>query len=399
LRAAVTCACLLLFLATIQESNAQDDFRGRLEHPIHSLLLEKESPILRIQWSGEVFVDAPLGNEPPGAQLTLRRARLKFHRNLGPDWQVKLTANYVTDDHFEVDDSYLVYTGWSTVLVKLGINSPPFSLESTSGAASLTFMEEALNVAALAERRSGGISMVKRTPSSILNASLLFFSPKDEGLSSSGQAVVLRYVHAPIDILGRKGVNLGTSFSYRINVSSGETQFRSRPEIATSDTYFVDTGEISGANKIMRTGFEASQVNGRFSWQSELLAVRVERDSAPATGFWGANVFASWFLTGDQRNYDLGQGRFMPQQVSNPLFRGGKGAVELAARASYVDLQDEDIQGGRESNFSLGINWYLNNQLRLSGNMIKVLDINRPGSEFDGSDPLIWAVRLQWLIQ
>jgi len=41
----------------------------------------------------------------------------------------------------------------------------------------------------------------------------------------------------------------------------------------------------------------------------------------------------------------------------------------------------------------------LNNQLRLSGNMIKVLDINRPGNEFDGSDPLIWAVRLQWLIQ
>jgi len=28
-----------------------------------------------------------------------------------------------------------------------------------------------------------------------------------------------------------------------------------------------------------------------------------------------------------------------------------------------------------------------------------VLDVERPGSEFDGSDPLILAVRLQWLVQ
>jgi len=255
-----------------------------------------------------------------------------------------------------------------------------------------------LSVAALAERRSGGVNLLKRTSSSILNASLLAFNPQQDGLSSSGQAVVLHYVHAPLDIMGRKGVNLGGSFSYRINLTGEDTRFRSRPEIATANTYFVDTGEISGADKVIRGGIEASQVRGRFSWQSELLATRVERDAAPAASFWGAYINASWFLSDDHRNYDLGQGKFAPQDVSNPLFNGGWGAFEVAARASYVDLQDVDVNGGRETNLTLGLNWYLNDQLRLTGNVIKVLGVDRPGSEFDGFDPLIWGLRAQWLI-
>ena len=31
-------------------------------------------------------------------------------------------------------------------------------------------------------------------------------------------------------------------------------------------------------------------------------------------------------------------------------------------------------------------------------NAIKVLDVNRPNSEYDGLDPLIFALRTQWLI-
>jgi hypothetical protein len=67
--------------------------QDRISHPIHSLLLEKESPLLGIHWSGELFLDLPLGEEPPGTEFTLRRAKLKFHRRLSSAWQVKLSAN------------------------------------------------------------------------------------------------------------------------------------------------------------------------------------------------------------------------------------------------------------------------------------------------------------------
>lgn len=44
------------------------------------------------------------------------------------------------------------------------------------------------------------------------------------------------------------------------------------------------------------------------------------------------------------------------------------------------------------------LNRYLNHYLRVQANLIKVLDVKRPGSEFDSLDPLIAAVRLQWYL-
>ena len=54
--------------------------------------------------------------------------------------------------------------------------------------------------------------------------------------------------------------------------------------------------------------------------------------------------------------------------------------------------------GGSESNLSLGFNWYLNDKFRVMFNIIKILDVNRPNSEYDGLDPLIFALRAQWLV-
>jgi len=378
-------------------TTAEDDLRDRLTHPIHTLLLEHESPILRIRWSGELFLDAPLGDEPPGADLTLRHAKLRFDRGIGDSWLVKLTADYNKGGGFEVNDSYVVYSGWPTMLLKIGFLKQPFSLEASGSSASRTFLEEALPVAALAEPRAGGVSALARTPNGLLHASLVGLNTQQDGLSSDGQAAILHYEHAPIDVAGRRGVRLGASLSYRIN--SDSARFRSRPEIATANTFFVDTGELDGVDRILRGGLEANQMRGRFSWQSEVLAARLDRDAAPGLTFWGAYLYASWFLTDDSRNYDLGQGRFVPQKVSSPVFGGGWGAIELAARASHVDLNDQDVIGGRETNLTVGVNWYLTDALRLSGNVVKVLDIERPGSEYDGSHPLIAAVRFQWLIE
>jgi len=375
----------------------EDELRDRLTHPIHTLLLEHESPVLRIKWSGDLLVDAPLGNEPPGADLTLRRARLRFDRGLGDNWLVKLTADYNKGGGFEVNDNYVVYSGWPTALLKIGFLKQPFSLEASGSDASRTFLEEALPVAALAEPRAGGVSLLTRTHNGLLHASLVGLNPQQDGLSSDGQAAILYYEHAPIDVAGRRSVRLGTSLSYRINADS--SRFRSRPEIATSNTYFVDTGEIDGVDRIVRVGLEANQLRNRFSWQSEVLAARLHREAAPDVTFWGAYLYASWFLTDDSRNYDLGQGRFVPQKVSSPVFGGGWGALELAARASHVDLNDRDVIGGSEINLTVGLNWYLTDALRLSGNVVKVLDVERPGSEYDGRDPVIAAVRFQWLIK
>lgn len=365
---------------------------------IDSLLIKKEFPVIGGRWGWEAFIDAPLNSEPDGAKVTLRRAKLKYVRNFGNNWRLKLTGDYSSGGGLELSDTYVSYSGWKQALLTLGISDPAFSLESVSQSSALTFMERGLAVTALSEGKSGGVSFLKRSPHSILNASLLLFSINQDNLREKGQGVVLHYVYSPVEYGKADSVHLGGSFSYRINSSEDSTRFRSRPEVATVNDYFVDTGAVAGAERVSRLSLEASQVLGRFSWQSEILGARVHRAGFSTVEFWGAYAYASWFLTQDRRRYDFGSGSFEQVQVGSPVFQGGAGAFELGLRLSYVDLTDQDITGGKERNLSLGLNWYLNQRARLMFNLVKVLDLDRPGSEFDGQDPLIFSLRAQWVV-
>lgn len=345
------------------------------------------------------MIDSPLNNEPEDARPVFRRVKLRYERGFGEHWLVKFTANYTRSGGLELADNYLVYSGWKTALLTFGVFDPPFSLESMSTSSSLTFMERSLVVDALSERQSGGLAFLKRTPNHIFNGMLVFLNPKDNDLRQSGQALIGHYVYSPIALEGSSSVHIGGSFSYRQNTNGNSTQFRSLPEVATADNYFVDTGTIDGAEKVLRMGFEASDVAGRFSWQTEVLSTRVIRNAADRLYFWGAYAYASWFLTNDSRNYDAGTGSFGVVKPSTPVMHGGWGAFEVAARASYVDLTSRDLIGGKESNISLGFNWYLNEKIRVMSNLTKVLGVDRPGNEFDRQSPLILSVRLQWLIR
>jgi phosphate-selective porin OprO/OprP len=366
---------------------------------INALLINREIPILGGRWGSEIFIDTPLNGEPPGASVTLRKAQLSYARGFGTHWGMKVTANYTEGGGFELDDTFVNYNGWNKALLKVGVFDPPFSLDSMSSSAGRTFMEEALPVAALAERKSGGLKMLRRTNRSILDADLVFFNVSEDNIRESGQGLVLHYVYSPIGKQSANSFHVGGSLSYRFNSSESSAQFRSRPEVATMNDYYVDTGSIENSDNVARLSLEANRVSGRFSWQTEFLAARVQRKDLKTVRFWGAYAFVSWFLTQDSRNYNLGVGEFDRLKVRSPLFDGGYGAFELAFRASSIDLTDRDVIGGKEANLSLGLNWYLNDRIRLMSNLIKVLDVERPGSEYDGQDPLILSLRLQWVLE
>ncbi len=364
---------------------------------INELLVQRHIPLIGGYWGAELYIDGPLNSEPSGADWVVRKARLGYSRDLQKNWRLLLTANYNEGGGLELDDSYLSYSGFDRTLITIGIKDPSFGLESTNKSAGSTFMENALPVEAISENRSGGLTITRREPKHILNAALVLFSVTEDDLREKGQGIVARYANVPLSSSDGKFTHLGASISYRWNADADGSDFRTRPEIHTINDFYVDTGEIDAASEIGRLSLAAARVSGRFSWQTELLGARVGRDGEPTATFHGAYFFASWFLTNDQRNYDFGQGMFRNVKVSDPVGTGGKGAFELAARISHVDLTDQSIIGGIETNISLGFNWYLNNQFRLMTNLIKVLDVDRPGSEFDGEDPLSLSLRLQWI--
>jgi phosphate-selective porin OprO/OprP len=383
--------------AQVPDAVSDEETGNIVAESIRSMFQEKESPLLHIRWGTKIYVDVPFGNEPQGASPVLRKAELKLSRAFGKHFQAKVSGNY-DQREFKFSDSYLVYSGWKAAILTAGVQSPPFSLESSSTSSATSFMEESLPVAALSENKNAGIDFLRRTSNSIFNASWVFYNPRVQGVSETGQALVARYVYSPINFYGHKNVHVGGSFSYRFLRSGAEVQFNTAPEVETAKVNYIDTGNIDDGKEVLRLGFEVSQVRGRFSWQTEVLASSVTRDNADTVQFWGAYVHLSQFLTRDSRNYDQGSGAFINVVPNAPVGEHGWGAFELAFRASYADLTDKDIVGGRESNLSLGLNWYLDEKIRLMANAIKVLNVDRPGSEYDGIDPLIFALRAQWLI-
>jgi phosphate-selective porin OprO/OprP len=193
-------------------------------------------------------------------------------------------------------------------------------------------------------------------------------------------------------------LHLGISASYR-----GDTRvarFRSRADIDFGPSV-IDTGEFD-ASEAMLVDFEIAWVYDRFNIQSETTIAQVEADAGTDPLFWGTYVQAGYQLFGSPcRTYSKKTGSFGATKVDKPLFGDGccgRGAWELAARASYVDLDDGDKQGGTATDFAVGVNYFLNSNTRVMvdwvwGDLENVLG-GRLGPDPDGTYSAL-AVRFQ----
>src|SRR5262249_11382257 len=178
-------------------------------------------------------------------------------------------------------------------------------------------------------------------------------------------------------------------------------RFRARPEqrdaigefgdnisLPGNSGRMVDTGNIQ-AQAASVLGTELFYIMGPFSVMAEYAFAEMDRAVVPNIGpllprtvtgnrhFSGGYVTVSYFLTGETRTYDRTLGREGTFYVERPFTNAfakrsedggttfGWGAWEVAARYSYVNLNDGPIQGGIFSGVTLGLNWYLNSNLKV----------------------------------
>jgi phosphate-selective porin OprO/OprP len=170
-----------------------------------------------------------------------------------------------------------------------------------------------------------------------------------------------------------------------------------RPELRIDPTSILTTGAIANTSGARVYNVEAAGNWGSVFFQGEYFWYNVERFpittaasgvTGPNLKFQGGYAQVGWVITGETRTYNAAAAAYNGIIPNNPWSWQNCtwGAWEIAARYSSVDLNDrlgfaDGIAGGRQQIVTVGLNWYVNRNVRFMFDYLhgKVDKMNGPG--------------------
>lgn len=364
-----------------------------------------------------------------GGNLRVRRARLGAEGTMPGGLGYKAELDFANSNVSMADFLVSYAPANAPVVVRVGNFETLDGLEQISSSNTVSMIERAtFNDAFLNTRRLGAAVAFKgKNDDWRIEAGAFAAHSLDSSLDNDGWIGAARLTYMPKALGGQ--LHLGVNYQYRdfaSNVSGGTStgsnmpsvnqlaRYRARPGSQLTDVRFVDTGSFAATGDSI-LGVEAAGIFGplHFAGEVQWLKARGYRAGDLATGrdafsggntavvpvanpgFFGAYGEIGYFLTGETRGYKRGDGTWSRTKVLDPIGKGGAGAVQLLARYEYLDLSDANLQsgptnnfatgtstlaainsrlgrGGTQSSYLLGVNWHLNDYLRLMLNYGRV---------------------------
>lgn len=132
--------------------------------------------------------------------------------------------------------------------------------------------------------------------------------------------------------------------------------FSANPEIISNNFgAIVATPNITNAKNYWAGNGAIAWEKGPLGLQGEYEHILINRaQSLGNLGFDGYYVMATYFLTGESRLFNFEYSGY----VDITPIRHSYGAWQLTTQFSYLNLNDLDIQGGQERNWSIGLNFF-----------------------------------------
>ncbi|HEY4344062.1 MAG TPA: porin [Parvibaculum sp.] len=347
----------------------------------------------------------PMGN---GAEI--RRGRMNVYGKMFGDWRYKFEADFAPAAYsygnttVAITDAFIEHDVTKNLLVRVGNQYEPFGLNVQTSDRFNTFMEYALpNVL---------------WPSRSLGASLAYGDGKNYGLqggfftkgiqnggiqngsNSTNWALTGRAFYVPINT-GHTVLHVAMNGSYR-GLESGSVTFNAIPEAHGAN--YTLAAKATNASNEMRFGPELALVYGPVALQAEWTFDRIQRSIGADADIDGGYVEASWFVTGEHRNYNAKSGLFDRPKATN--------ALQLAVRYSELSLDDANLAAspinldtkaattladarGSGKDYTFGANYYFNPNVRLMVNYVMAKDDYVPASGHEDQAYRILESRLQ----
>jgi phosphate-selective porin OprO and OprP len=338
--------------------------------------------------------------------VNARRARIGVLGKFAGDWNYALIfdAGGSSDGMQQsvIKNAFVTYNGFRPVAIDLGYLKVPFTLDETTSSNDIMFMEraEVLNVVSKLAAGNARSALGVRSNDDRYWAGAYLTGPtagathtgsNEQQLGGTARATY-QALQGP-DYSLHAGVDGEYVFTPRADGSSstsiGDTvSFSDRPELRVDPTSFLNTGSIPAKNAAALGGELAGGWQSLF-FQGEYYHIFADQaglsptSPKPELNFDGFYAQASWTVTGESRKYIPSTGAYSAIVPDHPLSlaNGGWGALELAARISYVDLNDHDkpgvsplvtggVFGGRAEALALGVNWYPVRNIRFMLNYV-----------------------------
>ena len=342
-----------------------------------------------------------VGTRALASGFNARRARIGVTGKVAGDWGYSFiydAGNSQDTAARGIQVAQITYNGFKDVIIDLpGYSEPPFTLETATSSNDIIFMERATPSNVAANFTSGDFRA---------NTGVRFIDDRYWiGLYFTGPSYgdIHTNNHERFGAFQRASAQVANGSNYSIHVGGGlnellqapnagpgapgQITLNDQPELRIDPTSLLSTGALGTAANPVTGGFiynvEAAAGWENFYVQGEFDHYSVSRDGLAKANFKGMYVMASWVLTDEHRSYNRATGAYggiTPRE--NFAFGKSPGALELAARVSYTNLTDnyaygtalalqpDAVNGGIQTNYTIGMNWYVNTYMRMMFNLV-----------------------------
>lgn len=306
-------------------------------------------------------------------------------------------------------DANLQYRLSGVTSITVGQYKQPNSLEELSSTKNNDFISKAMttNLQGMSRRLGAKVE----TDHGNWGGTLSYFGneiTRNESPSlGTGDGFGGRAFYAPIkdeDSLLHFGLSY-IDMEARDATGDGKARLRVRPDADQSAQRLVDSGQFINADRLKTLGVEAAFVSGPFKIQAEHMSTTISRTTNADYTANSWYVYGLWNITGETWGYKAG---LITTGLPN---EPGKGMWQLGVRYDTADLNDGNVNfanplipvvtgvmGGEESNWTVGVNWYLRSNFKLSANYVMV-DSSKYSSSiknFQDDNPNILSLRAQF---
>jgi phosphate-selective porin OprO/OprP len=353
-----------------------------------------------------------------GDGLQVRRARIGVTGKMFGDWMYKVEYDFgagtgsagAGTTTAALKEAWIKYIGLPGAEFLVGNVPVPFGLEQYTSDNFTSFVERALPSPVFAPERLLGFVGGYYDPNWSF-ASGIYGKKMDDAHAGVGDDQTVFTARGTVDPISEKTklVHFGLGFLWE-NPSDQPVTFSTNPEENVSSIKFLSTalsatpavaraspGQLTSIDHLYMINPELVLMYGPASLQGEYFYVPVTQGQhiahAAATGaacqtqagiaaansqcpdvtLSGWYAQASYFLTGESRNWNPKSAKWDRTSINHNLGKDGLGAVELLARMSNLDFDDGPaFQKGTETDYTLGVNWYVNPYIRFMFNYIFV---------------------------